>query len=118
MFILYIILFILLLIFHIYFLIKSVRTRDNKNWLILFSLNVSSITSVILIVCYSLFNKYLDWNILSYLGLCLVELCYILIFIISLILKIIEVKRNKKQNITKEKLHTNLIKKSIMYTEI
>lgn len=114
MFILYIILFILLLIFHIYFLIKSVKTRDNKNWLILFSLNVSSITSVILIVCYSLFNKYLDWNILSYLGLCLVELCYILIFIISLILKIIEVKRNKKQNITKEKLHTNLIKKSIM----
>lgn len=115
MFVLFIMLFILLVIIHIYFLVKSVKIRDNKNWLILFSLNISSIISVLLIGCYSLFNKYLSWNALSYLGLCFVALCiYILILIISFILKMIAVKKNKKQNIIKEKLHKNIVKKSIM----
>ena len=35
-------------IFDIYFLVKSIKTRDNRNWLILFSINVSSIISVFL----------------------------------------------------------------------
>lgn len=115
MFILFIILFILLLIIHIYFLIKSAKKCDNKNWLTLFSLNLSSIISVILIGCYSLFNKYLSWNFFNYLFLCCVALCiYVFILVISLILKIIEVKKNEKQNIVKEKLHKNIIKKSIL----
>lgn len=115
MFILFIMLFILLAIIHIYFLIRAVKIRDNKSWLVLFSLNVSSIISVILVGCYSLSNKYLGWDALSYLGLCFVALCiYVLISIISFILKVIEGKKNKKQNIIKEKLHPNIKKKSII----
>lgn len=47
--VLLIILFILQLIFNIYFLIKSIKSKDNRNWLILFSINISSIISVVLV---------------------------------------------------------------------
>ena len=46
--VLLIILFILQLIFNIYFLIKSIKSKDNRNWLILFSINISSIIKTIL----------------------------------------------------------------------
>ena len=60
--ILLVILFALQLIFNIYFLIKSIKTKDNRNWLILFSLNISSIISVALVGGYSLTNRYLGWD--------------------------------------------------------
>ena len=113
--ILFITLFILLLIPNIYFLIKSVKTKDNKNWLILFTLNISSIISLILIVyylCYLFPNRYLGWNF--FLLLLVVPFIFILIFLISLIFKMIEVKINKKQNNTREKLHSNVRRKAII----
>ena len=114
MVILFIMLFISLFVINIYFLIKSVKTRDNKNWLILFSLNISSIISLILIVYYLYYLfpiRDLGWDFLLFL-LLVVPFIFILIFIISLILKIIEVAKNKRQNNTRKKLHSNIIRKA------
>lgn len=119
MFVLFIIIFSLQLIINIYFLIKSIKTKNNKNWFILFSLNISCIISVILIGCYSLFNNYLGWDALDYLGLCFVALCiYVLLLIINSILKILQARKDKKQNIISKKLDKNIIKKSIMFPAV
>lgn len=93
-----IILFSLQLIFNIYFLIKSIKTKDNKNWLILFSLNISSLMNVVLIGGYSITNKYLGWNALGYLGICFFALCaYLLLLFVNSIFKIVEVRKNKNR---------------------
>ena len=95
-----IILFTLQLIFNIYFLIKSIKTKDNRNWLILFSINISSIISVALVGGYTLSNQYLGWDGLGYLLICFFALCaYLFLLIVNFIFKIIEVRKNKKQNI-------------------
>lgn len=92
MFILLVILFALQLIFNIYFLIKSIKSKDNRNWLILFSINISSIISVVLVGGYALTNKYLGWNGLGYLLIFFLAFCaYLLLLIINSIFKIIEV---------------------------
>ncbi len=112
---LFIILFLLLIIINVYFLIKAIKIKNNANWLKLFSLNIFSIVSVVFVIYYTLSNQYLGWNFLEYLALCFVSLCiYIIILIISSILKILESNKNKKQNIIKEKLHKSVIIKSII----
>lgn len=115
MFILFIILFVLQLIFNIYFLIMSIKTKDNKNWLILFSLSISSLISVTLVGAYSLTNQYLDWNALGYLAICFFALCaYLLLLIVNSIFKIVEVKKNKKQSIIPKRLEKNIKKRAII----
>ena len=82
--VLLIILFILQLIFNIYFLIKSIKSKDNRNWLILFSINISSIISVVLVVFYALSNQYLGWDGLGYLLICFFALCaYLFLLIVN-----------------------------------
>lgn len=115
MFILFIILFVLQLIFNIYFLIMSIKTKDNKNWLILFSLSISSLISVTLVGAYSLTNQYLGWNALVYLAICFFALCaYLLLLIVNSIFKIVEVKKNKKQSIIPKRLEKNIKKRAII----
>ena len=107
--ILLVILFALQLIFNIYFLIKSIKTKDNRNWLILFSLNISSIISVALVGSYALSNQYLGWDGLGYLLICFFALCaYLFLLIVNSIFKIIEVRKNKKQNIIPKTLEKNI----------
>lgn len=114
MFILLIILFVLQLIFNIYFLIKSIKTKDNKNWLILFSLSITSLISVTLVGSYSLTNQYLGWNTFGYLGICFFALCaYLLLLIVNSIFKIVEVRKNKKQNIIVKTLDKKIKIKAI-----
>ena len=89
-------------IFDIYFLVKSIKTRDNRNWLILFSINVSSIISVFLFGWYSLFalaNKTLKYFIIYFIIYVLVFVVNLLLLIISSILKINEAINNKRRNI-------------------
>lgn len=115
--ILLIILFTLQLIFNIYFLIKSIKTKDNRNWLILFSLNISSLISVALIGGYSLTNQYLGWDALGYLAICFLALCsYLFLLILNFIFKIIEVRKNKKQNIIPKTVERNIKNKAIIIT--
>jgi NADH:ubiquinone oxidoreductase subunit 6 (subunit J) len=110
MFILFLVLFILLLLFNIYFLIKSLKPKDNKNWVILFSLNISSIISALSIGYYSLATA----KGLNYLILIVLELCiYVIALIVNFILKTITMKRNKDQNVI-EKLNKTTIIKSII----
>ena len=112
--VLLIILFILQLIFNIYFLIKSIKSKDNKNWLILFSINISSIISVVLVGFYALSNQYLGWDGLGYLLICFFALCaYLFLLIVNSIFKIIEVRKNKKQNIIPKTLKRNIKNKAI-----
>ena len=113
--ILLIILFILQLIFNIYFFIKSIKSKDNKNWLILFSINISSIISVVLIGIYALSNPFLGWNGLGYLLICFLALCAdLFLLMVNSIFKIIEVRKNKKQNIIPETLNRNVKNKAII----
>ena len=113
--ILLIILFILQLIFNIYFLIKSIKSKDNRNWLILFSINISSIISVVLIGIYALSNPFLGWNGLGYLLICFLALCAdLFLLMVNSIFKIIEVRKNKKQNIIPETLNRNVKNKAII----
>ena len=63
MYSLFIILFILQFIFNLIFLIKSIKTKNNKNWLTLFSINISSLISIILIIGYSIFSNYLAFSL-------------------------------------------------------
>ena len=115
MFILFIILFVLQLIFNIYFLIKSIKKKDNKNWLILFSLSISSLISVTLVGAYSLTNRYLGLDVLGYLAICFFALCaYLLLLIVNSIFKIVEVKKNKKQSIIPKRLEKNIKKRAII----
>ena len=112
--VLLIILFILQLIFNIYFLIKSIKSKDNRNWLILFSINISSIISVVLVGFYALSNQYLGWDGLGYLLICFLALCaYLFLLIVNSIFKIIEVRKNKKQNIIPKTLERNIKNKAI-----
>ena len=86
--VLLIILFILQLIFNIYFLIKSIKSKDNRNWLILFSINISSIISVVLVGFYALSNQYLGRDGLGYLVICFFVLCaYLFLLIVNSIFK-------------------------------
>ena len=112
--VLLIILFILQLIFNIYFLIKSIKSKDNRNWLILFSINISSIISVVLVGFYALSNLYLGWDGLVYLLICFLALCaYLILLVVNSIFKIIEIRKNKKQNIIPKTLERNLKNKAI-----
>ena len=82
--VLLIILFILQLIFNIFFLIKSIKSKDNRNWLILFSINISSIISVVLVGFYALSNQYLGSDGLGYLLICFFALCaYLFLLIVN-----------------------------------
>ena len=115
MYSLFIILFILQFIFNLIFLIKSIKTKNNKNWLTLFSINISSLISIILIIGYSIFSSYLSWNAFIYVVLCIIALfTNILSLIINSIFKIIEIIKNKKENIVVEKLDTNTKRKAII----
>lgn len=114
--ILLIILFTLqLIIFDIYFLIKSIKTKDNRNWLLLFSLNISSLINIALIGGYSLTNRYLGWDAFGYLAICFLALCsHLFLLILNFIFKIIEVRKNKKQNIIPKTLERNIKNKAII----
>ena len=90
MYILLIILFTLQLIFNIYFFIKSIKSKDNKNWLILFSINISSIISVVLVVSYALSSQLFNWEFFGYLLICFFALCAnLFLLIVNSIFKII-----------------------------
>lgn len=92
----FLIFMILQVLFSIYFFIKSIKTKDNKNWLILFSLNIAFFISVVLIGNYSITK---DWNFFKYLVLvCFIGLfVYIPLLFLEAIFKIIDTRKNKKQ---------------------
>lgn len=110
--------FIILFMVQISYLVKSVKTNDNRNWVYLFSSIAGSILSVILLFAYWINGGYDDWSLgagLFYIFWCAgVILGYFIILLASIIFKIVEIRRLKKEEITRSKLERNLIKKRLV----
>ena len=110
-----IILYIVLFIINIIFLVKSIKSKDNKNWIITFSINISSIISTLLVGIYSLFNHYMNWECFKYLLICFLTLgSYLILLIIGFIFKVVEIQKNKKLNIVTQKLDKKIKYKSFL----
>lgn len=120
LFIIILIVLIIQIFFLISYLIKAVKNKDNKNWLIYFSLNISSLISLLAFIICTFSTLYVKFLLLFfsdsitgenflisyfsfYLSLLLLFI-YFLFFIIGLIIKGIQVKNNKKNNISIPKL--------------
>ena len=116
MYILFMIWFLLLLIMQIIYLVKSAKTKHNKNWSVLFAIISSSILSTILLWVYSLFNvANVGWNIILVFIICVVAIIiYAIMLLISIILKVLEVKKHKKLNIIREKMEKKTLQKVIV----
>lgn len=116
MYILFMIWFLLLLIMQIVYLVKSVKTKHNKNWIGLFAIISSSILSTILLCFYSLFYGINgEWKIILVFILGVVSIIiYTIMLIISIILKVLEVKKHKKLNIIREKMKKKTLQKAII----
>ena len=108
-----IILFLLLFIIDFYFLIKSIKTKSNRNWIILFTLSTYSIISVFLVGFYASANtKNLGWDSVGYLAFSVIAFyIYIFMFFFDIIFKWIEVKRQKT---IQENINKTSIKKLIL----
>ena len=87
---------VLLLILQIIMLVKSTKENNKKRWSTLFSTIVLSILLVLLFFIYSWVNiDYLGWASIYYLFLCICSgAAYILMLIISIVIKVIKYKKN------------------------
>ena len=88
--------YVLLLIVQIILLVKSTKENNKKRWSMLFSTIVLSILLVLLFFIYSWINiDYLGWASIYYLFLCVCSgAAYILMLIISIIIKVIKYKKS------------------------
>lgn len=88
--------YVLLLIVQIILLVKSTKENNKKRWSMLFSTIVLSILLVLLFFIYSWINiDYLGWASIYYLFLCVCSgAVYILMLIISIIIKVIKYKKS------------------------
>lgn len=88
--------YVLLLIVQIILLVKSTKENNKKRWSTLFSTIVLSILLVLLFFIYSWINiDYLGWASIYYLFLCVCSgAVYILMLIISIIIKVIKYKKS------------------------
>lgn len=110
--------FIILFLVQIFYLVKSISTHDNRNWVYLFSSIAGSVLSVILLFVYWINGGYDDWSLslgLFYIFWCAgIFLGYFVILLAGIIFKIVEIRRLKKEEITRSKLERNLIKKRLI----
>ena len=107
---------ILLLITQIIFLVKSIKTKHNKDWSILFTIISSSILSSIIFWSYScIIINNLEWGIILILVIFFSAIVsYAIMLLISIILKALEVNKFKKLNIKREKIDRKTLKKAII----
>lgn len=103
--------YFLLLIVQIVMLVKTIKKTNKKNWSLLLSTIISSIILVIVFFIYSWLNiNYIGWSIISYLIINIVAgALYLLMLIISIIIKVL---KNKKNNV--QKLEENESKKGLI----
>ena len=107
--------YFLLLIFQIVMLVKTVKKTNKKNWSLLLSTIITSIALVIVFFTYSWVNlNYIGWNFIVYLIINIIAgAVYVLMLIISIIMKVIKNKEYKTQ-----KLEENKLKKSLIITTL
>lgn len=91
------------LIFSIYYFVKSVKTKKNKNWIISFSITVSSLIGSVFIGAYSVWNTYLNWDVLNYIFLVVLAFCAdFILFVLNLIFFLLSAKKKKQNNIVEK----------------
>ena len=107
--------YFLLLIFQIVMLVKTVKKTNKKNWSLLLSTIITSIALVIVFFTYYWVNlNYIGWNFIVYLIINIIAgAVYVLMLIISIIMKVIKNKEYKTQ-----KLEENKLKKSLIITTL
>lgn len=107
--------YFLLLIVQIVMLVKAVKKTNKKNWSLLLSTIMTSIALVIVFFTYSWVNmNYIGWNFIVYLIINIIAgAVYVLMLIISIIMKVIKNKEYKTQ-----KLEENKLKKSLIITTL
>ena len=107
--------YFLLLIVQIVMLVKTVKKTNKKNWSLLLSTIITSIALVIVFFTYSWVNmNYIGWNFIVYLIINIITgAVYVLMLIISIIMKVIKNKEYKTQ-----KLEENKLKKSLIITTL
>lgn len=103
--------YFLLLIVQIVMLVKAVKKTNKKNWSLLLSTIITSIALVIVFFTYSWVNmNYIGWNFIVYLIINIIAgAVYVLMLIISIIMKVIKNKEYKTQNLEENKLKKSLI---------
>lgn len=112
--------YFLLLIVQIVMLVKTIKKTNKKNWSLLLSTIISSIALVVVFFTYSWINiNYIGWNIIAYLIINIIAgALYLLMLIISIIMKVIKNKKYKTQKLEENELEKKAIKKSLIITTL
>ncbi len=108
--------YFLLLIVQIVMLVKTIKKTNKKNWSLLLSTIITSIVLLIVFFTYSWVNmNYIGWNIIAYLIISIIAgALYLLMLIISIIIKVIKNKKNNVQKLDENESEKNSIKKGLI----
>ena len=106
----------LILIVQIVMLVKMIKKNNKKNWSLLLSTIITSIAIVVVFFTYSWINiNYIGWNFIFYLTISIIAgAIYVLMLIISIIMKVIKNKKNQIQKSEENEPEKKSIKKSLM----
>lgn len=106
----------LILIVQIVMLVKMIKKNNKKNWSLLLSTIITSIAIVVVFFTYSWINiNYIGWNFIFYLIISIIAgAIYVLMLIISIIMKVIKNKKNQIQKSEENEPEKKSIKKSLM----
>lgn len=112
--------YFLLLIVQIVMLVKTIKKTNKKNWSLLLSTIITSIALVVVFFTYSWVNmNYIGWNFIAYLIINIIAgAVYVLMLIISIIMKVIKNKKYKTQKLEENELEKKSIKKSLIITTL
>ena len=112
--------YFLILIVQIVMLVKTIKKTNKKNWSLLLSTIITSIALVVLFFTYSWVNiNYIGWNFIAYLIINIIAgAVYVLMLIISIIMKVIKNKKYKTQKLEENELEKKTIKKSLIITTL
>ncbi|MCI6266744.1 MAG: hypothetical protein MR598_07875 [Erysipelotrichaceae bacterium] len=112
--------YFLLLIVQIIMLVKTIKKTNKRNWSLLLSTIMTSIALVVVFFIYSWVNmNYIGWNFIAYLIINIIAGdVYVLMLIISIIMKVIKNKKYKTQKLEENELEKKSIKKSLIITTL
>ena len=108
--------YFLLLIVQIVMLIKTIKKTNKKNWSLLLSTIILSIALVVVFFTYSWINmNYIGWNFIAYLIInSITGSLYLLMLIISILIKVIKNKKNNVQKLEENESEKKSIKKVLI----
>lgn len=108
--------YFLLFIVQIVMLVKTIRKTNKKNWSLLLSTIISSVSLVVVFFTYSWINmNYIGWNFIAYLIINIIAgALFLFMLIISVVMKVIKKKKNNIQKSEENELEKKSIKKALI----